>query len=72
MGISNGCVVLTEPCLTNNFLTSGSSYVEMALDEIEDTIKLLLDTDQGQDLLYSIHKNALKEAEFLKLNYFKI
>jgi GR25 family glycosyltransferase involved in LPS biosynthesis len=72
MGISNGCVVLTEPCLTNNFLTSGSSYVEMALDKIEDTIKLLLDTDQGQDLLYTIHKHAIKEAEFLKVNYLKI
>jgi hypothetical protein len=44
----------------------------MALDKIEDTIKLLLDTDQGQDLLYTIHKHAIKEAEFLKVNYLKI
>ena len=81
MGINNGCVVLTESCLENNFLTAGTSrghlnpnasYIESSLSAMPETIKFLFDTDAGKQRLRSVHEQAIKATQLLTENYFKM
>lgn len=75
-GISNGCVVLTEPCLKNNILKAGTatgpldpkaSYIQE--ESISNALKDLLETSSGKKRMLKIHQQALKVSEDLRKTY---
>lgn len=58
-GVMNGCVVVTEPCFANDFITDGRNYLSASLAEIPVLLKELLETDVGRKRLRDISRNNI-------------
>jgi hypothetical protein len=57
-GIAQGCVPLTEPCVSIEIVEPGKHYIEASLDEMPDRIGWLLGTEQGRREIERIHENG--------------
>lgn len=64
-GITNGCVVVTEPCHRNSHLEVGKHYLECPARQLGEYLRNLIETDSGQKKLEEIHANNLRLTQEL-------
>ncbi len=57
-GIMEGCVVVTEPCLPNQWVRSGTHYIECEAAEMPDRLDRLLGTPAGREEMERVHANC--------------
>ena len=55
LGIAQGCVPVTEPCLDIGIVEAGKHYIAVEAGEMPDRLSWLLDTDSGRQELQKIH-----------------
>ncbi|WP_428332599.1 hypothetical protein [Novosphingobium sp.] len=65
LGIARGCVVMSEPCLSNSWIREGTHYLACEVDQMGEKINWLLGTSQGERECERITGNCAKLVERL-------
>ena len=58
LGIAQGCVPVTEPCLDIGIVEVGEHYIAVEVGEMPDRLSWLLDTGAGRQELQRIHEKG--------------